>query len=185
MDEPLTQVYVPSVATAGGERTELGVFRQEEDAWDVLRAFLAKAAATKLVSGRIRICELDFVGEEGQIDLAVFDRQSCPVCDELTFWVEGDQSRAQCHYPRCGAWIEKNTYDHLRWDCGWPAAAWNKRADDYKSAYRGLVEMRAQSNAAGTETTMPSREDWLAGREEERKGIRKRNVDAVLDELLD
>ena len=42
MEEPLKQVYVPTVATPGGEKTQLGVFSSEQDAWDVMRAFLQR-----------------------------------------------------------------------------------------------------------------------------------------------
>ena len=41
MEEALKQVFVPIVATPGGEKTQLGVFSTEQDAWDVMRAFLA------------------------------------------------------------------------------------------------------------------------------------------------
>ena len=33
MEEQLKQVYVPTVATAGGEKTKLGVFSSEQEAW--------------------------------------------------------------------------------------------------------------------------------------------------------
>ena len=48
MEEALKQVFVPIVATPGGEKTQLGVFSTEQDAWDVMRAFLAKAGATNV-----------------------------------------------------------------------------------------------------------------------------------------
>ena len=105
MEEPRQQVYVPTVATPGGEKTQLGVFSTEQDAWDVMRAFLAKAGSTDVVHGNITAWEIDFVGEEGSFTLVSFDRNNCPVCDELTFWVEGDDEKARCYYPRCGAWI--------------------------------------------------------------------------------
>ena len=185
MGDELKQVFVPSVSTAGGEKTQLGCFAKEEDAWDVMRAFLAKAGSTKIVSGAMTVWEIDYVGEEGQLELAALDRQNCPVCEELTFWVEGDQDKARCYYPRCGAWIERNTFDHLRWDCGWPAANWNKQADDYKQAYQRLIEMRAQSQTAGNQHKMPSREAWLSDKDRERRGIRQRKVDSLLDEMME
>ena len=46
MEEPLKQVFVPVVATPGGEKTQLGVFSTEQDAWDVMRAFLSRAGST-------------------------------------------------------------------------------------------------------------------------------------------
>ena len=69
MEEPLKQVYVPTVATPGGEKTQLGVFSSEQDAWDVMRAFLSKASATDVVHGNITAWEIDFVGEEGSFCL--------------------------------------------------------------------------------------------------------------------
>ncbi|GIS44218.1 MAG: hypothetical protein Ct9H90mP16_12880 [Candidatus Poseidoniales archaeon] len=98
-----------------------------------------------------------------------------PCLDELTFWVEGDDERARCYYPRCGAWIEQNAYDPTRWDCGWPAANWNKRAEDYKQAYQGLVSMRGSAASAGTSVKMPTREEWLSKQETERETIHQKN----------
>mgnify|MGYP003324038546 CR=1 FL=1 len=51
MEEALKQVFVPVVATPGGEKTQLGVFSTEQDAWDVMRAFLSRAGSTNVVSG--------------------------------------------------------------------------------------------------------------------------------------
>ena len=90
MEEALKQVFVPFVATPGGEKTQLGVFSTEQDAWDVMRAFLAKAGATDVVSGSIVAWEIDYVGEEASLELAAFDRNNCPVCDEMSFWIEGE-----------------------------------------------------------------------------------------------
>ena len=185
MAEELKQVYVPTVANAGEVETHLGCFSKEEDAWDVMRAFLAKAAATDVVKGSIVIWELDYVGEEGRYELSVFDRRPCPICEELTFWVEGAEEKARCYYPRCGAWIEQNPHDHERWDCGWPSANWNKRADSYRQAFGRLIEMRAQSNSAGNEHKMPTREAWLDGQDRERRAIHKMKVDSLLDEMTD
>ena len=100
MEEPLKQVFVPVVATPGGEKTQLGVFSTEQDAWDVMRAFLTRAGSTNVVSGSIVAWEIDFVGDEGAFELAAFDRKNCPVCDELTFWVEGDEEKGRCYFPR-------------------------------------------------------------------------------------
>jgi len=183
MEEPLKQVYVPTVATPGGEKTQLGVFSSEQDAWDVMRAFLAKAGATDVVHGNITAWEIDFVGEEGSFVLVSFDRNNCPVCDELTFWVEGDDERARCYNPRCGAWIEQNAYDPTRWDCGWPAANWNKRAEDYKQAYQGLVSMRGSAASAGTSVKMPTREEWLSKQETERETIHQKKLNSQSDEM--
>ena len=183
MEEPLKQVYVPTVSTPGGEKTQLGVFSSEQDAWDVMRAFLAKAGATDVVHGNITAWEIDFVGEEGSFTLVSFDRNNCPVCDELTFWVEGDDERARCYYPRCGAWIEQNAYDPTRWDCGWPAANWNKRAEDYKQAYQGLVSMRGSAASAGTSVKMPTRDEWLSKQESERETIQQKKLDSQSDEM--
>ena len=58
MEEPLKQVFVPVVATPGGEKTQLGVFSTEQDAWDVMRAFLTRAGSTNVVSGSIVAWEL-------------------------------------------------------------------------------------------------------------------------------
>ena len=185
MEEPLKQVYVPTVATPGGGKTQLGVFSKEQDAWDVMRAFLGKAGATDVVHGNITAWEIDFVGEEGSFILAAFDRKNCPVCDELTFWVEGDEERARCYYPRCGAWIEQNAYDPSRWDCGWPAANWNKRAEDYQHAYKGLVAMRGQSNSAGMTNRMSSREAWLGEKDRERRTIQQKKFDSMAEDITE
>jgi hypothetical protein len=185
MEEGHKQVFVPIVATPGGKETILGVFSKEDDAWDVMRAFLSRAAGTDIVCGNITAWEIDFVGEDGQFVLSSFDRNHCPVCEERTFWVEGDEEKARCYYPRCGAWIEQNPYDSERWDCGWPAANWDKRADGYKQAFQRLIEMRAQSKSAGNQIRMPSREAWLGERDRERRSIQKMKVDSVLDEMTE
>ncbi len=156
MEEALKQVFVPIVATPGGEKTQLGVFSTEQDAWDVMRAFLAKAGATDVVSGSIVAWEIDY-----------------------------DQEKARCYFPRCGAWIEQNAYDPSRWDCGWPAANWNKRAEDYEQAYKGLVAMRAQSTSAGMTGRMASREAWLDEKDRERRTIQQKKFDAMSDEMTE
>jgi|TARA_B100001741_G_C16460343_1_gene554828 hypothetical protein len=183
MEESLKQVYVPTVATPGGEKTQLGVFSSEQDAWDVMRAFLAKAGSTDVVHGNIAAWEIDFVGEEGSYILASFDRNNCPVCDELSFWVEGDDEKARCYSPRCGAWIEQNAYDPSRWDCGWPAANWNKRAEDYKQAYKGLVAMRGSATSAGHSQQMPSREAWLNQQDSQRQNIQQKKLDSMAEDI--
>tara|TARA_E500000081_G_C5994102_1_gene288154 strand:+ start:136 stop:693 length:558 start_codon:yes stop_codon:yes gene_type:complete len=185
MEEALKQVFVPFVATPGGEKTQLGVFSTEQDAWDVMRAFLAKAGATDVVSGSIVAWEIDYVGEEASLELAAFDRNNCPVCDEMSFWVEGDNEKARCYFPRCGAWIEQNAYDPSRWDCGWPAANWNKRAEDYEQAYKGLVAMRAQSTSAGMSSRMASREAWLDEKDRERRTIQQKKFDSMAEDITE
>ena len=183
MEEVPKQVFVPAVSTPGGKETKLGVFSKEDDAWDVLRAFLSKAADTDIVSGNITVWEIDYVGEEGQFVLETFDCNSCPICDTRSFWVEGDEAKARCYNTSCSAWIERNTYEPGRWDCGWPAANWEKRANDYKQAFQRLVEMRAQSTSAGTEYRMPSREAWLSEKDSERRDVQKKNMDNLVDEI--
>ncbi|MDP6906345.1 MAG: hypothetical protein QF440_02895 [Candidatus Thalassarchaeaceae archaeon] len=185
MEGVLKQVFAPIVATPGGSETTLGVFSKEEDAWDVLRAFLAKAGETDIVSGNITVWEIDYVGEDGQFILAEFDRNPCPVCEERSFWVEGDNERARCYNLRCGSWIEQNTFDSSRWDCGWPAANWEKRADDYKQAFRRLIEMRAQSTSAGTEHRMPSREAWLNEKDRERRTIQQNKFNSLNEDITE
>ena len=185
MDEPLKQVYVPVVATPGGEKTQLGVLSSEQDAWDVMRAFLSKAGETQVVTASIVAWEIDFVGEEGSFELATFDRKSCPVCTELSFWVEGEDERARCYYSRCGAWIEENRFEPGRWDCGWPSANWNKRSDSFESAHKGLVEMRAKSNSAGMSERMPSREAWLSEKDRERRTIQQKKFDSMSEDITE
>ena len=183
MEEMPKQVFVPTVATPGGKETRLGVFSKEEDAWDVMRAFLTKAADTEIVSGNIAAWEIDYVGEDGQFVLESFDRNPCPVCDVRSFWVEGDEARARCYNISCSAWIEKNNYEIGRWDCGWPAANWEKRAENYKQALQRLVEMRAQSTSAGTEYRMPSRDAWLGQKDRERREVQQNNMDNLIDDI--
>jgi hypothetical protein len=185
MAEERGNVYVPSVSNGGSEKTVLGIFNKEEDAWDVMRGFLAKAAPTDAITGAITVWELDFVGEDASVDLVTFDRNACPICKEVTFWIEGDKEKARCYNARCGAWIEENAYEVGRWDCGWPAAQWDKRADNYEQARRRLVEMRGKSAVAGHNLEMPTREDWMAGREAERRQIRTKNVEGLLDEMME
>ena len=181
MEDVLKQVFVPSVSTPGGKETKLGVFSKEEDAWDVMRAFLSKAAETDIVSGNITAWEIDYVGEDGQYVLESFDRNPCPLCDLRSFWVEGDEARARCYNPSCNAWIEKNNFEPGRWDCGWPTANWEKRAEDYKQAFQRLVEMRAQSTSAGTEYRMPTREAWLNQKDRERQDVQRKNLSGLID----
>ena len=185
MEEGLKQVFVPVVATPGGDETQLGVFSKEEAAWDVIRAFLSKAGATDVVTGHIVAWEVDYVGEEGSFILSSFDRRNCPVCDEMTFWVEGEDEKARCYFTRCGAWIEQNTYDPSRWDCGWPAANWNKRAEDFESAYKGLVAMRSQSTSAGMGNRMSTRESWLDEKDRERRTIQQKKFDSMTEDITE
>ena len=185
MEEALKQVYVPTVATPGGEKTQLGVFSSEQDAWDVMRAFLSRAGATDVVHGNITAWEIDFVGDEGSFILASFDRNSCPVCDEMAFWIEGDEEKARCYSPRCGAWIEQNAYDPSRWDCGWPSANWNKRAESYEQAYKGLVAMRGGATSAGTSNLMSSRDSWLQKQDEERRTIQQKKIDSMTEDITE
>lgn len=177
------QVFIPGVASPGAAPVPIGVYSTEADAWNVLRAFLAGAAETEFVRARIQVWEVDHVGDDAHIELVEINRRPCPICDERTFWIEGEEVQARCYNSLCNAWIEENAYEPGRWDCGWPSANWVKRSDTYSQAFDRLVEMRAQSNSAGTEATMSSTEEWLADKQAERQGIQQKVVEAKLAEL--
>jgi len=45
----LKQVFMPTVINVDGNTTALGVTSKESDAWDVLRAFFARAEETEFI----------------------------------------------------------------------------------------------------------------------------------------
>jgi hypothetical protein len=163
----LKQVFMPTVIDVDGTPTALGVTSKEIDAWDVLRAFFGKAEDTEFVGAFVEVWEVDYIGEEPRTELGRMVRRPCPICERSSFWEElgepnykGERrpNTGRCHRPECSAWIEVNTVDAERWDCGWPAAQWTKRVESYNLGIRGLVEMRGAVTAAGKQrrSTMSS-----------------------------
>ncbi len=154
----LNQVFMPTVVDVDGKPTALGVTSKESDAWDVLRAFFARAEDTEFIEAFVEAWEVDFIGEEPNNELGRMRRRPCPICERSSFWEElgeitfkGERKgiSGRCHRPECSAWIEQNNIEDERWDCGWPAAQWTKRVESYNLGFRGLVEMRGAVTAAG------------------------------------
>ncbi len=154
----LRQVFMPSVINTDGERTELGLVTQEEDAWAVLRAFFARAEETDCIAATIDVWEVDYVGEEPRTELAYLQRRPCPICERSSFWSEmgeanfkGDKQplSGRCYRLECASWVEPNNIEVDRFDCGWPAAPWTKRCESFNLGIRGLVEMRGAVTASG------------------------------------
>jgi hypothetical protein len=154
----LKQVFMPSVVNVDEVPTPLGVTSKESDAWDVLRAFFARAENTEYVEAYVEVWEIDYVGEEPNTELGRMRRRPCPICERSSFWEELDEPNykgvrngksGRCHRPECSAWVDENNVEEGRWDCGWPAAQWTKRAESYNLGVRGLVEMRGAVTASG------------------------------------
>ena len=152
---------MPIVINVDMQPTPLGLTSKESDAWDVLRAFFARAEDTEFIEAFVEAWEVDYVGEEPNSELGRLRRRPCPICERSSFWEElgTEVSRkgevaaksGRCHRPECSAWIEENSVEDDRWDCGWPAAQWTKRVESYSLGIRGLVEMRGAVTAAGKE----------------------------------
>ncbi len=154
----LRQVFAPSVVDVDGVPTVLGTMSKEDDAWNVLKAFFAKAEDTEFVEAFVEVWEVDYVGEEPRTELGRMRRRPCPICERSSFWIElGDKilkgerqgESGRCHRAECSAWIEPNGIEQDRWDCGWPAAQWTKRVESFNLGIRGLVEMRGAVTASG------------------------------------
>lgn len=154
----LRQVFMPTVVDVDGANTPLGITSEEKDAWDVLRAFFAKAEDTEFTEAYVESWEIDFIGEDPNIELGRMRRRTCPICERASFWEELGETNfkgvregigGRCHRPECSAWIEQNNIEDDRWDCGWPAAQWTKRVESFNLGFRGLVEMRGAVTASG------------------------------------
>ncbi len=154
----LRQVFMPCVINTEREKTELGVVTREEDAWAVLRAFFARAEDTDCISATIDVWEVDYVGENPRTELAELSRRPCPICERSSFWSEMGEANfrgekpstsGRCYRLECSAWVEPNTIEIGRFDCGWPAAQWTKRVESFNLGIRGLVEMRGAVTASG------------------------------------
>lgn len=166
MNEP-QQVFMPTVIDVDGRNTPLGVTSKESDAWDVLRAFFARAEYTDFIEAFVEVWEVDYIGEDPNTELGRMRRRPCPICERSSFWEELGEVNykgvregysGRCHRPECSAWIEQNSIEESRWDCGWPAAQWTKRVETYNLGIRGLIEMRGAVTAAGRQrrSTMSS-----------------------------
>jgi len=158
MVEAGQQVFMPSVIDKEGVTTPLGITTKEEDSWAVLRAFFARAEETDVIRALIEVWEVDYIGENPSTNLAELKRRPCPICDRSTFWMElgGEEFRGErnptsgrCYRAECGAWVEPNSVELDRIDCGWPSAHWTKRCESFALGIRGLVEMRGAVEAAG------------------------------------
>ena len=69
-----------------------------------------------------------------------------------SFWIEGEEIRAACHDRLCKAWIEPNSVDDERIDCGWPSAQKLEHAV-VLAKRRECTQMRAEAEANTAETT--------------------------------
>ena len=158
MTTPGQQVFMPSVIDKEGVTTALGITTKEEDSWAVLRAFFARAEETDVIRAVIEVWEVDYIGENPSTNLAELKRRPCPICDRSAFWMElaGEEFRGEraptsgrCYRAECGAWVEQNSVEVERTDCGWPSAQWTKKCESFNMGIRGLVEMRGAVDAAG------------------------------------
>ena len=136
----------------GGEEV-LAMMIEDEELEMVIRGFMADAESTDIVEIRVDSWNVGTIGPNAREMERILHRDACPVCTRTSFWVEGEEIRAACHDRLCKAWIEPNSVDDERIDCGWPSAQKTRACSSFGEAKRVLTQMRAEAEANAAETT--------------------------------
>ena len=129
------------------EEKTLGIMPSKETVDEIVRGFMTNAEDTEIVEIRIEAWTIGQIGPEAKKVITQHFRDACPICTRTTFWVEGDEIRASCHHRLCRAWIEPNSIDKKRIDCGWPSAQRTDACEDFEEAKIVLTRMRAEAEA--------------------------------------
>ena len=129
------------------EEDTLGIMPSRDSIDDIVRGFMTNAEDTEVVEIRIEAWTIGQIGSEAKNVVTTHIRDACPVCTRSTFWIEGDEIRASCHDRLCRAWIEPNSIDKNRIDCGWPASQRTEACEDFEEARIVLTRMRAEAEA--------------------------------------
>ena len=153
--EPLTalmadvgdRVFTAIAISRNQEEDTLGIMPSRDSLDDIVRGFMTNAEDTEIVEIRIEGWTIGQIGSEAKNVLTTHARDACPICTRTTFWIEGDEIRASCHHRLCRAWIEPNSIDRKRIDCGWPASQRTEACEDFEEARIILTRMRAEAEA--------------------------------------
>ncbi|HJM66751.1 MAG TPA: hypothetical protein QF555_04320 [Candidatus Thalassarchaeaceae archaeon] len=129
------------------EEETLGIMPTKETTDEIVRGFMGNAEDTDIVEIRIETWTIGQIGPDAKKIATTYQRDACPICTRTTFWIEGDEVRASCHHRLCRAWIEPNSIDKKRIDCGWPSAQRTEACEDFEEARIVLTRMRAESEA--------------------------------------
>ena len=141
-----------AIGREGGEEV-LAMMIEDEDLDMVIRGFMADAENTDIVEIRVDSWTVGTIGPDAREIERTLRRAACPVCTRTSFWIEGEEIRAACHDRLCKAWIEPNSVDDERIDCGWPSAQKTRACSSFGEAKRVLTQMRAEAEANAAETT--------------------------------
>ncbi len=147
--EEVGEVFVVATVERDGDTDVLGMVPLVSQAENVARGFMADAQGTDVIEIRIDSWTVGRVGPDCVRTEVWYALSTCPVCARATFWVKGENEKAECHERMCRAWLAPNAIDPRRWDCGWPAASDTDKGDDYDDAYENLIEMKGRAAAAG------------------------------------
>ncbi|MDP6856312.1 MAG: hypothetical protein QGH13_02120 [Candidatus Thalassarchaeaceae archaeon] len=129
------------------EEETLGIMPTKETTDEIVRGFMGNAEDTDIVEIRIETWTIGQIGPEAKNIATTHQRDACPICTRTTFWIEGDEIRASCHHRLCRAWIEPNSVDKTRIDCGWPSAQRTEACEDFEEARIVLTRMKAEAEA--------------------------------------
>jgi len=151
--EEVGEVFVVGTIQRDGTHEVLGMLSMEHQAIQVARGFMSKSEDTDIIEVKIDAWTVGRVGTECVREHLVLLRETCPVCARSTFWVEGEQERAECHDILCRAWIAPNDINDEIWNSGWPAAMETAEAEDFEEAYKDLIAMKGRATAAGSDTS--------------------------------
>ena len=163
MGEP-SRIFVPSVIQVSGEALGLGMFSQEETAWQVLRTFLKKSHVMELKEASVVVWDVDVIGDQAMNLLSHIHCRQCPVCKRQTFWMDIDQYSALCYGEACEAWIEESEYEDEKINCGWPQTRFIKQNNSLEEALKELSRIGDEIEAAGhTEEDEEMERDLLYG----------------------
>ena len=135
------------------EEETLGVMPSKETIDEIVRGFMANAEDTDIVEIRIERWIIGQIGPDAKEIETMHYRDACPICTRTTFWIEGEEVRASCHHRLCRAWIEPNSIDKTRIDCGWPSAQRTEACEDFEEAKIVLTRMRAEAGAEAPTTS--------------------------------
>lgn len=136
-------VFVPSLINIDGVIEGLGIFSDEKLALDKLNKKIREHWSMGYKEAQLVMWTLDSDDSEA-VPLKHMYANTCPICDERTFWTDVVEMNALCYLPACQAWIESSDIEEGQVDCGWPPIGYTSFSDSIDGALDSLRKYGAR-----------------------------------------
>lgn len=143
-------VFVPSIVNIEGKMEGLGIYSDENLAFDKLKRKIGENWSSGYKEAQLVMWTLDS-DETKAVPLKHMYANVCPICDERTFWTDVVEMNALCYLPACQAWIESSDRETDKIDCGWPPIGYTAQVDTLEDALTSLRIYGAKIRASTTE----------------------------------